>query len=109
MSQPPFRRGQTKILMTWNHVTNGLLVGYLISPVAVLLGMLLGPTPASRLLPFPPIANPDGKLKQSYAGLASEFAHRRALFVSTFPATQPPQGHFRCREDSPPLRSFHGP
>ena len=45
-------------VMTWNHGTNGLLIGYAIGAAAMFLGMLLGRAPASRLLLSPLISIP---------------------------------------------------
>jgi type IV secretory pathway TraG/TraD family ATPase VirD4 len=45
-------------VMTWTHGTNGLLLGYALSAFAVLLGLLLGRAPVSRILTFPLIAVP---------------------------------------------------
>jgi hypothetical protein len=44
--------------MDWTHGTNGLLVAYAVSAVAVLVGLLIGRAPASRTLAFPLIAIP---------------------------------------------------
>lgn len=44
--------------MNLNHGTNGLLTGYLVSAVAVLLGLLMGRSSVSRLLTFPLLAIP---------------------------------------------------
>jgi type IV secretory pathway TraG/TraD family ATPase VirD4 len=44
--------------MDWNHGTNGLLVGYLISATAVLAGLILGRATLTRTLAFPLFAIP---------------------------------------------------
>jgi Type IV secretion-system coupling protein DNA-binding domain len=44
--------------MSWNHGTNGLLIGYGLSALGVLIGLLLGRAPFSRTLAFPLIAIP---------------------------------------------------
>ena len=44
--------------MTWNHGTNGLLISFAVSAVAVLIGLILGRAPLSRVLAFPLIAIP---------------------------------------------------
>lgn len=44
--------------MNWNHGTSGLLIGYLVSAAAVLLGLLIGRAPVSRILAFPLSAIP---------------------------------------------------
>jgi type IV secretory pathway TraG/TraD family ATPase VirD4 len=44
--------------MEWNHGTNGLLVGYLISALAVLAGLILGRATLTRTLAFPLFALP---------------------------------------------------
>jgi type IV secretory pathway TraG/TraD family ATPase VirD4 len=44
--------------MTWTHGTNGLLIGYAVSAFTVLVGMLVGRAPVTRLLLFPLIAIP---------------------------------------------------
>jgi type IV secretory pathway TraG/TraD family ATPase VirD4 len=44
--------------MTWTHGTHGLLIAFGISCAGVLLGLLLGRAPASRVLAFPLIAIP---------------------------------------------------
>jgi hypothetical protein len=45
-------------VMTWTHGTNGLLIGYALSALGVLVGLLLGRAPVSRALAFPLIAIP---------------------------------------------------
>ncbi|HEY5255235.1 MAG TPA: type IV secretion system DNA-binding domain-containing protein [Acidobacteriaceae bacterium] len=44
--------------MNWNHGTNGLLIGYGLSALGVLIGLLLGRAPISRVLAFPLMAIP---------------------------------------------------
>ena len=44
--------------MNWNHGTSGLLIGYLVSAAAVLLGLLVGRAAVSRILAFPLSAIP---------------------------------------------------
>ena len=44
--------------MDWTHGTNGLLVGYAVSSVSVLVGLALGRAPLGRLALFPLIAIP---------------------------------------------------
>jgi type IV secretory pathway TraG/TraD family ATPase VirD4 len=44
--------------MNWNHGTSGLLIGYAISALCVLVGLALGRAPARRLLIFPLLAIP---------------------------------------------------
>jgi type IV secretory pathway TraG/TraD family ATPase VirD4 len=44
--------------MNWTHGTNGLLIGFGVSSLAVLVGMLVGRASASRLLKFPLFAIP---------------------------------------------------
>ena len=44
--------------MNWNHGTNGLLIGFAVSALGVLIGLRVGRAPLSRLLAFPLIAIP---------------------------------------------------
>ena len=44
--------------MNWNHGTNGLLIGFAVSALGVLIGLIVGRAPPSRLLAFPLIAIP---------------------------------------------------
>lgn len=44
--------------MNWTHGTNGLLIGYALSAVGVLVGMLVGRARLNRLALFPLIAIP---------------------------------------------------
>ena len=44
--------------VNWTHGTNGLLIGYALSAVGVLVGMLVGRAPLNRLALFPLIAIP---------------------------------------------------
>jgi hypothetical protein len=44
--------------MNWAHGTSGLLIGFGISAIAVLIGLLLGRAPITRVLSFPLIAIP---------------------------------------------------
>jgi type IV secretory pathway TraG/TraD family ATPase VirD4 len=44
--------------MNWTHGTNGLLVAYGVSAVSVLIGLVLGRAPITRVLSFPLIAIP---------------------------------------------------
>jgi hypothetical protein len=44
--------------VNWTHGTNGLLIAYAVSALGVLIGLLLGRAPISRLLAFPLIAIP---------------------------------------------------
>ena len=44
--------------MNWTHGTNGLLIGYALSAVGVLVGLLVGRAPLQRTLAFPLIAIP---------------------------------------------------